>query len=103
MKFKKQTASGVLVYEKNKQIKFQPCASIIKLKFKTVGRKTINTESKAITIVPGLNVLPLDEDYDIEGLEYLLAQKIYHVAIVDGCLKFKYTNGREKKFGPGQF
>ena len=48
-------------------------------------------------------MLPLDEDYDVEGLEYLLAQRIYHVAIVDGCLEFKYTDGREKKFGPGQF
>ena len=61
------------MYEKNKKIKFQPCASIKKMKFKTVGRKAINTESKAITIVLGLNVLPLDEDYDVEVLEYLLA------------------------------
>ena len=72
-KFKKQTASGMLIYEKNAKVKFQPCASIKKIKFKTVGRKAINTESKAITIVPGLDVQPLDEDYDIEGLEYLLA------------------------------
>ena len=64
-------------------------------------RKKKTPTSQAITIVPGLDMPPLDEDYDRDSLAFLQEQRIYHVAIVNDCLEFKYTDGREKKFKQG--
>lgn len=75
-----------------------------RLKFKTKAcnaRKVKTHVSQALTIVPGLKLPPLDEDFDEDQLAFLMAQRICHAAIVDDCLVFKYSDGRKMRFTQG--
>lgn len=99
--FRKQTANGILQWSTSKGHKFLPSNQIRRTKFKHAARRVKLSKSKALTIIPGLNLPPLDESYDEDQLQFLWAQRIYHVAIVDDFLEIKYTDGRQKKFRQG--
>ncbi|KAK1394321.1 hypothetical protein POM88_013377 [Heracleum sosnowskyi] len=116
--FHKVTASGVLQWMKGKGVKLlpsdvalktnSPCSSklpqVKHLKIKSVARrKRITKKNGVITNVVGIKVLPLDEDYDEDALEFLRAQRIFEVKVKNNHLEIKYTDGREKEMKQGSW
>ncbi|KAK1373597.1 hypothetical protein POM88_029790 [Heracleum sosnowskyi] len=78
-----------------------PCSrkvSLVKhMKIKSVPRRIrITKKTGKLANVIGINVLPLDEDYDEDALAFLRAQRIFEVKVKLNHLEIKYTDGRER-------
>ncbi|KAK1379255.1 hypothetical protein POM88_025999 [Heracleum sosnowskyi] len=116
--FHKVTASGVLQWMKGKGMKLlpsdvalktnSPCSrkvSLVKhLKIKSVPKRIrITKKTGKLTNVIGINVLPLDEDYDEDALAFLRAQRIFEVKVKLDHLEIKYTDGRERIMKQGSW
>ncbi|KAK1355880.1 hypothetical protein POM88_049136 [Heracleum sosnowskyi] len=116
--FHKVTASGVLQWMKGKGMKLlpsdvalktnSPCSrkvSLVKhLKIKSVPKRIrITKKTGKLTNVTGINVLPLDEDYDEDALAFLRAQRIFEVKVKLDHLEIKYTDGRERIMKQGSW
>lgn len=54
-----------------------------------------------MTKVEGLELPPLDEEYDADTLAFLRAQRIYQVIVVCYHLEVKYSDGRVKEMNIG--
>ncbi|KAK1352465.1 hypothetical protein POM88_053404 [Heracleum sosnowskyi] len=115
--FHKVTASGVLKWIKGKGSKILPNDVALKTKspcsrklsqvkhwkIKSVAKRTRITKRNGVIInVVGLNVPPLDEDYDEDALTFLRAQRIFEVKVKQDHLEIKYTDGREKEMKIGE-
>ncbi|KAK1394699.1 hypothetical protein POM88_013755 [Heracleum sosnowskyi] len=109
--FHKIIASGVLQWMKGKGMKLlpsdvalkanSPCSSklpqVKHMKIKRVAKRIrITKRTGKLTNVIGINVPPLDEDYDEDALAFLRAQRIFEVKVKLDHLQIKYTDGRER-------
>ena len=60
-------------------------------------------KSNVITNVVGLDLTPLDEDYDVDALAFFRAPRIYKVKVIENLLEIKYTNRRERNMNVGSW